>query len=292
MVVARLSELAHTPAFADAARVLFPKERLDAFARSTGVDLRDTPTGVAAGFDYATLFLAETSGDDRNVEARFVDRLLVLASRSERAGMSRVTGIVGQTPESLVRAEGQFVAVSVGDPSLARVVELLALGRMDRVPPALRGSALSTLPRDLEAAPLRFYAPGPFSGEWARGARGLFAAALAIGVAAEPTPSGLRLKAVLSGDWSGQDVARLASSWADLAESALGRLLGLDQPISQPEVTLAQQTLTLTVVVALRPLASGLEAAVAADVWKLLGGPGPPPPGNEGAGTPGRPSTP
>lgn len=271
LAVARLAELARMPEMRTSIELLFPSARLDAFAIATGLDLRTTPVAAAAGFDLATLFLAETPWENALIERKFVERLTasVRAETSAR-GVRRVSGTVGLTPETLIRAEGRFVAVSVGDPTPARVAALYAEGRLGRSPPALKGSALSTLHEELAEAPLRFYAPGPFSDEWARGARGLLGVTLALGVAAYPEADTLRVVAVLSGRWNGADVAQLEAAWNDLATSSLGRLLGLDQPASPAEVTVSDDQLALRVRLARLPLVTGLRAAVAADVWEFL----------------------
>jgi hypothetical protein len=254
-----------------ALELLFPSVRLDAFARSTGLDLRDAPSGAAAGFDLATLFLAETPWENTTIEDRFVARLAASARiAAPPSGVRRVSGTVGMTPETFVRQDRRFVAVAIGDPTPARVAQLYAEGRLGRSPPALKGSALSTLPAELANAPLRFYAPGPFAGEWAQGARGLLGVSLALGVAAYSEGDALRVIAVLSGRWKGDDIERVDAAWTDLAESSMGRLLGLDQPAAPPEITVSDDFLTLKVRLARLPLVTGLRAAVEADVWEFL----------------------
>jgi hypothetical protein len=271
LAVARLAELSRSREMRDAVELLFPAARLDAFARSTGLDLRELPVGVAAGFDYATLFLAETPWETASIEQRFVARLADSARVQVTArGLRRVSGTMGRTPETLIRANRRFVGVSIGDPTPARVVGLYAEERLGKSPTALKGSALSTLPPELGKAPIRFYAPGPFSGEWASGVRGLLGVSLALGVSAYPEGDTLRVVAVLSGKWNGEDVERLAAAWGDLAESSLGRLLGLNQPSSPPDTSVTPDTLTLRVLLARQPLVSGLRAAVVSDVWEFL----------------------
>jgi hypothetical protein len=251
--------------------LLFPAARLDAFAGATGIDLREAPVAAAAGFDLATLFLAETPWENGNIERKFIERLTASPHLdTSPRGVHRVSGIVGLTPETLVRADRRFVAVSVGDPTAARVVQLYAEGRLGRSPPALKGSALSTLPPELATAPIRFYAPGPFSDEWARGARGLLGVTLALGVAAYSEEETLRVVASLSGRWNGADISQLEAAWNDLAGSSMGRLLGLDQPATPAEITATDDQLTLRVRLARLPLVTGLRAAVAADVWEFL----------------------
>ena len=274
LAVARLAELAHAKEMRSSIELLFPATRLDAFAGATGVELRESTVAVAAGFDVATLFLAETPWENIGVERKFIERMTAppRIDVSPR-GARRITGTIGSMPETLIRADRRFVAVAVGDPTLGRIVQLYAEGRLGRSPAALRGSALSTLPAELATAPMRFYAPGPFSGEWASGARGLLGVTLALGVAAFPEGDDLRVVAALSGRWNGTDVAQLEAAWSDLSESSMGRLLGLNQPATPAEIAVSDDLLTLRVRLQRLPLVTGLRAAVVADVWEFLKAP-------------------
>jgi hypothetical protein len=254
---------------------LFAPDRLGKFAEATGIDLRSVPQGLVAGFDYGTLYLAMLPGETRAIETRFRERLTSEpVVRHPDPRIVRITGVAGQTPETMVCIDHLLVGVSVGDPTPARVVESYARRRLGRSPPALDGAALSSLPKALGAAEVRFYAPGPFQGEWQRGLRGLLRSATALGVTADPLQGGkvIRVKVVLAGEWPNVALARekLAEAWKDLAESALGRLVGLNQPSSGPELSANPELLTLALDLEVLPLASGLEAAVAADVWKMM----------------------
>lgn len=276
LVVARLAELAHTPSLAPALDLLFPGPRLAGFAIATGLDLREVPIGLAAGFDYATLYVAEAHEGGALAESRFVDRLAGQArTASSHPAVRRVSGVLGLVPETFVHVRDHLVAVSVGDPTPARVVELYALGKLAKSPPALRGSALSTLPASLADAPLVLYAPGPFTGDWASGARGLLGVSVALGVAARVEGDAVTLHVVVTGRFEAIDAERLASAWDDLAGSSMGRLLGLDRPEIPPHAEAAPGGLSLSVRLPLMPLASGLRAAVAADVWEILDVPPP-----------------
>jgi hypothetical protein len=271
MVVARLAELAKDPSMASSVELLFPGPRLAAFAISTGLDLREVPMGLAAGFAYATLYVAETPGDNALVEKRFSDRLVGGGSvTTMHPHVRRITGTLGPTPETLVRVDQRLVAVSIGDPTPGRIVELYALEKLPKSPPALRGSALSTLPKDLDEAPIRLYAPGPFSGEWERAAGGLLGNALAIGVAVWPEADIVRCRMVLSGAFRADDLPRLLSAWESLAKSSMGRLLSLDRPAAEPQVRVDGDRVLFEVQLARVPLVSGIRAAVVADVWEIL----------------------
>jgi hypothetical protein len=201
----------------------------------------------------------------------------------------RVTGVVGRTPESLVLIDNQLAAVSVGSTTAARIVELYALGKLKKSPPALEGAALSALPADAGGAPLTFYALGPFSGEWARGAGGLLANAVAVAVAVRPLPQErIQATITLAGEWPEPDATtRLVDAWDELATSNFGRLLGLNEPAAAPIVSATPEQLRMTVELSVMPLAQGLRAAVLSEVWEIMDLP---PPTSAPKPAPGAPS--
>jgi hypothetical protein len=216
--------------------------------------------------------MAETPGDNAQVEELFLERL-VRGARVDQPHprLHRVSGLVGSSPQTLIRIEGRLVAVAVGDPTPARVVEAFARRRLSRSPPALRGAALSPLPAALAREPVAFYAPGPLDPEWQPGARGLLAGTTAVGAAARPAATGLHVVVHLAGAWAEVPDARerLAQAWTDLSTSPLGRLLGLDGA-GAPRVEATGALLSLAVDVQLEPLVRGLRAAVAADAREIL----------------------
>jgi hypothetical protein len=290
MLVGRPRELAETPGVTEALAPIFSSARLDAFASTTGVDLRKTPSALVARFDYATLYLAEPTDDSYLVETLFLRRLVRGAQvKTPHPKLRTVLGVIGETPESLVSVRGKLVAVSVGDPTPARVVEAYARGRLKRSPTALHGAALSTLPSEIGTAPLCFYVPGPFEGEWARAGRGLFATATAVAVTVASRARGrIAVELVLAGDYRSDEPAttmRLADAWRDLVASETGKLLGLDQPGVEPAVTAARDQLRLQVELSLVPVVTGVHAAVSGDVDEIMGGVRPP-------GPPSQPETP
>lgn len=275
MVVGRPKEIAEEPALAKAIGLLLPAERLSAFGKSSGIELDKTREGLIAGFDHATLYLASTPPGSA-VRDRFTARLVTEPTvKAPHPRIVRVSGMVGETPETLVHVDGQLAAVSVGSAIPARVAELYALGKLRSSPSALRGAALSGLPLgELERAPARFYAPGPFGGDWAGGARGLLQTTTAVGLAVSPSAEGkLRVTLVLVGDFRSDqaDPAELLrQTWQDLATSNLGRLLGFDTVSSPPSVSGTPGSLRLAMELDPVPLAQGLRAAVMAQVWEIL----------------------
>jgi hypothetical protein len=275
LVVARPKELYAEAELAASLVRLFPKERLDAFARASGIDLRALDSGVIAGFDLGTLYLAEAPGRIDAAQRAFLERLVSLpVTKQLGKGVTHTTGIIGLTPESFLTIDGLGIGVSVGDPTLTKIAGAFALGKLEKSPPALSGAALSELPQSLESYPLRFYAPGPFEGEWTRGARGLLAETLAVAIVARPEPEGVfRVALTAMGDY-GSDLAvtnqKARQSYQDLAQSDLGRLLGLGSDQVAPEVIVEARRITIHVQLPLKRLMDGLYTAVAADVWEML----------------------
>jgi hypothetical protein len=281
MVVGRPKELASDEALDRAIGLLLPKERLALFTKSSGVDLARTGEGLIAGFDHATLYMAATPESSTAAEERFAERLVAGPRiKTPHPRVRSITGVVGDTPETLVQVDGQWLAVSVGSSLPARIAGLYALGRLKKSPAAFEGAALSTLPlAELEKAPARFYAPGPFAGEWAKGAHGLLSRALAAGIAVKPAAGGhLAVTLVLAGDFGsfpGDPGQAMRDAWQDLATSGLGRLLGFDAPAAPPLVSSTPEAVRLSVELDPMPLATGLRAAVMAQVWEILGLEGP-----------------
>jgi hypothetical protein len=187
--------------------------------------------------------------------------------------LTRITGVIGQTPETLLTAEDRVLAVAVGDPLLAKIAEAYAEERLKNSPSALRGSALSTLP-DLSADNAAvLLAPGPFADEWRRAAGGLLESTVAVGIAVRPIGRGkIAGTLCLSGAWGDSAEAaksRLATAWAAFAQSSAGHLFSLSP---DADVKSSPNLLTLSVELELDPLVRGLKAAVLSDITELLQG--------------------
>jgi len=246
--------------------------RFDAFAESSGVDLRQVPHAAVAGFAYGTLYLAELpAGAASTARERFSDRLLTGATTKQpRPTLTRITGIVGQTPETLVTADDRLLAVAVGDPLPAKIVEAYAEERLKNSPSALHGSALSTLP-DFSASAAALLAPGPLPEEWQAAAGGLLRSAVAVGIGVEPAAAGhLNATLCVSGAWGDTaDAAgqQLLEAWRTFARSTTGSLYGLDP---EARVRVDAELLTLNVDVTIAPLVHGLKAVVLSDISEIM----------------------
>jgi hypothetical protein len=274
MVVAKPKELLRDASLRQGIAQLFPDARLDVFARDSGVDLRTIDTGVVAGFGLGTLYLAE-GVDVGAARSAFLNRLASEPLTRPLSGdVVHVTGIVGITPQSFVNASSSIAAVSVRDPTLTKICAAFALGKLKKSPSALSGAALRHLPASLATAPVQWYAPGPFSDEWARGAHGLLKDTLAVAVTGRvDSPGWLDVLVVLRGDYasdSEQSVQKALATFRELAGSALGRILSLDDPSLAPEIMATAREISLRVRLPIERLLAGLYGVVAANVWDLL----------------------
>lgn len=275
MVVARPKELLQDATLRRGLEKLFPHERLDLFAQNSGLDLRQLDVGCVAGFDIGTLYLAETTTAVDAAERAFLARLASdPVTKHPGPGVVHITGLIGVTPESFVGLTGRMVGVSVKDPTLTKIVSAFALDKLKKSPSALFGAALGSLPKNLAVDPLQFYAPGPFSDEWAKGAHGLLGSTVALGITARiNTPGYVDALAVLEGDYGNDPdatVQRALGTYHDLAQSGLGRILALYDESVAPEIQATPTAVTLRVRLPLGRLLDGLYAAVAANVWELL----------------------
>jgi len=252
---------------------IIPTSRFDAFTTASGVDLRELPQAAVAGFPYSTLYLAELpQGVAALARARFNERLLTGAvTKRPHPQLTRVTGVIGQTPETLLTVEDRILAISVGDPVPAKIAEAYARERLPHSPPALRGAALTALPELTSSNLAVLFAPGPFADEWQRAAGGLLQSAVAIAIAAQPIGNGkVATTLYLAGAWqdSAQDAAnRLRSAWSTFARSSAGRLFELDDVA---EISTTPELLQLHVELELAALVRGLRASVLADVSQIL----------------------
>lgn len=266
-------EILADPELGPAIAEIVSSRRLDAFAESSGVDLRQVTHAAVAGFPYATLYLAEVpDGEAAAAREHFSERLLAGAvSKQPRANLMRITGVVGQTPETLLTVENRVLAVAVGDPLLAKIAEAYAEERLKNSPNALRGSALSTLPDLTSGNAVALFAPGPFADEWRRAAGGLLESTVAVGVALRPIGHGkIAATLCLSGAWQESEdaaVSRLATAWTAFAQSSAGHLFALSP---NAEVKASPDLLTLNVEIEIEPLLRGLKAAVLSDISELL----------------------
>jgi hypothetical protein len=246
--------------------------RLAAYAKATGIDLLRTERALAAGFDTGTLYIADGSAWVAPPERLFTERLAGSErSRQTHPRLWHVSGVVGSEPHALVRVGDELVAVAVDDLALARAVELRALGRLQRVPRAFDGAALSRLPSEARAPhELSIFLLGPLDAEWASGGGGLLAAAEALAVTLSLVDTKLELVLVLAGRWQPGDERRFEDVWSAFATSTLGRRLGTGRPVSAPEARGSETLLTLRTRLEAGAFVSGFTALMLGNLSDLL----------------------
>ncbi len=282
IVLARPREITSIPWLVPFVGTVISEARFDRFARGTALDLRRSPEALVASYRTddgdATVEIVRHTTDPRAVERAFRDRISTDGSRAvDRHDVIRVSGKIG-TARHAFAAIGPDVACFQQAGSLARgpcrIASLFARGSLSRPSRVFSDPTLSALAERLGPAPARAFALGPFEGELARGARGLLAAATAIGAAARPSArEGILLSLAVAGDFSrtGEPASQeLAAAWSDLAQGSFGHLLGLDVPVTAPLSTHAPDAVALVVELDPRRLAKGLSDATSNEIEEIM----------------------
>lgn len=284
LVVARPKEIASIAWLEPSIAKLLDKERLDSSALQMGFDLRTLTEAVWAAYhtedaaEDASFQLVRHTSDPLVIERLFRDRLTADMVRSiDDPRVVRVSGRIGKTVHVYAGA-GREVACLQQDGSAdrgpCRVASLLALGKLKRSRSVFEDEAMRVLAKRFETAPLRIFAPGPFEGDLARGARGLLAAATAVGAAFRPSPrQTLLLDIAVAGDFStsaSEASRKLEASWEDLAARPLGHLLGLDAPLAPAFPSYAPDHVAFVVELDARKLAQGLADATSNEMREIM----------------------
>jgi hypothetical protein len=261
---------------------LLRQERLDLLARATGIDLRRAPDLALASYapgggnDSVIAYFVRHRHHRLEVERKFRERLTSEAVRSvEGHQLVASWGKIGLAERALGAIGPDIAAFQYGGDRRrgpVRIAILYAQGKLT-VPTVKSDPVLGELERALGDAPLRALLPGPFEGEMARGARGLLAAADAIGATLSPTPArSLRLEVLLAGDFEAHpdSTAYLEGAWQDLAKSDLGHLLGLHRSLAPAVASATRAGLRLRAELDASELLRGLAAATIDDVRAIM----------------------
>lgn len=272
--------IAEVPDLIPAIALVFPEERLSAFAASHGgVDLRQLHELCVARYKDARLSIARVPLDPERIAEAFEARATKTVTRTfldANPRVVRLTSEVNAEPERVVIFGRESVALEQGAPGPLRAAEAFAFGKLKKAAPALKGAALRHVSEVLgEAPPVRVFVPGPFEGELASGLGGLLRAATALGASARWAGSGssLAVRLVLAGAW-GPDASaaaeRLGAAAHVFAESALGHLFGLHRPVTAPVVHVEPDALVLDAVIDGAELARGVHDAVDAEIADIM----------------------
>lgn len=251
----------------DYRRLFVPDARLEAFRRSTSVDLTKTSRALAANYDFGTLILITGDGLTGDPLEAFAERAVGGARlETPAAGMTMATAVVGTTPQTVLVVEGHMMAVALSDPTLAKIVALYAQRKLARAPTIFNSAALRSLPGPAPGQ-LHFYAVGPFLRPGADG--GLLAACTAIGVHAHVHAHRIELRMDLSGSWTPTDKQAALAVWDSVVASELGGALKLDQAPA-PQLSVTGEHVSASLVLDLDDTLVGLHSLVAASIQQLM----------------------
>lgn len=259
-----------------------PEARFDVHARLTGLDLRKLDEAIVAQYaddeGGSMLYLLRHAGDAAQIESAFRERLVSEQARSvDGHELVRVTGKVGRGRRTLVLLGRDVVALQHGGSASrgpARVAALFADKKLVRSPTAFMHEPLAGLAKRFGDVPASAYALGPFEGELARGARGMLAGAVALGMSVRPSVrEHLAVTLAVAGDFSGsgpraQD--ELTAAWSDLAGTSFGKLLGLHEPVEKPLATHSLDAVAIAVELDAGKLTKGLVSATSAEIKTIM----------------------
>jgi len=271
--------LAEVPDLIPAIGAVIPESRFRAYAESHGgVDLRQIGDLCVARYAGSTLSVAALPFDPARVEQAFESRATVSAGRAvdvPNPPVVRRWGEMSGEPQQLVLFGREAIALEQGKGARVRIAEAFAMGKLKRALPALKGAALAQAAGLLGDAPLRIFAPGPFEGESAKGLAGLLRASTAVAGSARFAggPNRLEVRLVLTGAW-GKDADAAAERFRAaahvIAESPIGRLLGLDHPLADPRVRGTADALVLDATVDALALGRGVHDALDAEIGEIM----------------------
>ncbi len=278
LVVIRPAELLRSPVVRPAVLRVLPDERLGRLEATMGFDVRQADAALAAGFGPSTLFLIAVPHDGPRVTRLFGERLSSEVRRTDAGHrIVRVEGKLGVERRALVDLEESVVGLEAGPSLPLRAATAFAEEKLKRARPALAAPPLDALWTRLGDAPIVAVAPRSSLEAWRSGAHGVLARALSVGLSATPTERGLVLRCVVMGPWDDQAkeaADRLRLTVADLEKAPIGRLLGLDKPLSKEDVVTAERdAIALVREVDAGALAEGLWAATSAETRELFGPP-------------------
>jgi hypothetical protein len=277
LVVLRPRELFARAILARAVTSALVDGQFDAWAvQFGGIDVRRADALVIAAYGATTLGLVRTEVDGDAVQQAFARRVVV-DGRAEDSGVTRLFGTWGSERAQVAVLGSEAVGLERGPVGPLRAAIYFAEGKLKRSLPALRAEPLGALATRLGDGPVRAFAPGPFEGPWAAAGAGLLAGATAAGASLAPAegPRGDAVLArwVVTGAWGSHAPAamdRLAAYFHVLAEDPLGRLLGLNHPLSDPVSRFDEDAIELQVVLDPLALGRGLREATAGTIAEIL----------------------
>ena len=270
-----------------ALEVLLPENEAAALRSRHGyADVRHLDEVVYASYPHAELLLARGLFDPAKAEAAFTRRALTIQGRAlDNAGgpltvITRVWGEIAgvgatNTREQLAIFGHEAIGLERDDADASlpkkpmvgplRAAELFALRRLAKARPAFAAPPLDAALSIAGDGAITYMLAGPFSGELGSALGGMLSAATAVAFVAQPSGRGsLKVRVVITGAF-GEHAARAAdkvTALADLvASSSLGRLTGLDHPVTRFVTSGGPEAVTLDGEIDALALARGLRAA-------------------------------
>lgn len=210
---------------------VFSGDRLQEFRAGTGFDASQVKELWIAGYALGTLYLFDAAQVGEQAEAAFRARALTTAEVPTRKDdLVHVTGMMNQTPHSLIHLQGHLVAIAEGDITLTKIVAARAEERLSKFPSALQTRFLKPFAQFEGDAPLRAFLIGPFPEATDAVAGAFVSGAMSLELHKER----LSVKARALGLWP-NDPARETqmSHWvSDVLQSRELRALGWGFPLS------------------------------------------------------------
>lgn len=282
MMLVKPRAIAQIPWLIPEIALFAPEKNLNTFKEAVGVDLRQIPESIVARFDaslgQADLQLTRHTNDAETCERLFRQRITKKPTRAEdRPDVIRVSGEIGATPHAFARIGGDVLAYQEGGDSAkgpVRIATLYAQDMLKKTPRALENEPLKSLRERFGDAPCIGLALGPFTDEWKKAANGLLEVATGVGAALRPTArENIGFALAITGDFNDRaDAASdtLMDAWDAFAVTEMGRVLGLDKPITPAQPSHLSDVVALSVEVEPRRFAEGLHALVMQDLEELM----------------------
>lgn len=259
-----------------ARRVLFaivPPGELDRLAQRTGVDLREVDELVLAEVGGGWLALVRGSFPAPQVVRAAAARMAPVEVRSETPYRRRAGYLRGRYRDVTAVAADTLLVADRAPEAVAAVLARLRHGRW----PSGRRSALGgaderALLQALGPAPLTYFVPKAEPPPGTAGAALLLARLRSAAVATHPGGAdGIRFEVRLRGTFPPSAPDNFRALARSVAETELGRALGLAGALPSLEVTVREPTCVLRFTAPARPLARGVRLLFVAEIAEALG---------------------
>ncbi len=252
--------------------------------RNGGIDLREMDEVMVASYGGVTVSGVRGLLDPGAVERAFTSRASAVDARAidhapdvAEDRIVRVFGMLRGVRTQVCTLGRSAALLEEGTLGPVRAAVAFAQGKLKRTKPALHTRPLDRVAELLGDAPLRFFAPGPFEGEWSKAAGGILAAATAFGARAVMVEGTLMFSFVFTGteatSWDRDAEAvqkRLSAAFDVVSQSDLGKLARADKPKVSATTRIDKDALWLHVGYDPALLAEGIHAALDAEISEIL----------------------